>query len=88
MMPARIAAVPSRDQLEAESTGAAALHGQAEEYLSIADLSKRIPYAPQTIRNLMGKGVFKRNVHYVKPRGRVVFVWSAVEAWLQDPGKP
>ena len=29
----------------------------SEEYLSIADLSKRIPYAPQTIRNLMSGGV-------------------------------
>jgi hypothetical protein len=55
-----------------------------EEYLSIAALSARIPYAAQTIRNLMAKGVFRRGVHYVKPRGRVVFRWSAIEAWLNE----
>ena len=55
----------------------------SEEYLSIADLSKRIPYAPQTIRNLMSAGVLKRNLHYVKPRGRVMFKWSAVLAWVE-----
>jgi len=55
-----------------------------EEFLSVADLSKRIPYAPQTIRNLMSSGVFKRNLHYVKPRGRVMFKWSAVLAWIEE----
>ena len=56
---------------------------QPEEYLSIADLSQRIPYAAQTIRNLMSRGVFKRDLHYVKPRGRVMFKWSAVQAWIE-----
>jgi hypothetical protein len=55
---------------------------RAEEYLSVADLSRRIPYAPQTIRNLMSRGVFRLGVHYVKPRGRVIFKWSAIRAWL------
>jgi hypothetical protein len=59
-----------------------------EEHLSIADLSKRIPYAQQTIRNLMSRGVFQRGVHYVKPRGRVIFKWSAVQAWLEGPREP
>jgi hypothetical protein len=57
--------------------------GACEEYLSIADLAERIPYAAQTIRNLMSRGVFKRNVHYVKPRGRVMFKWSVVLAWIE-----
>ncbi len=59
------------------------VHVPAEEYLSITDLSKRIPYAAQTIRNMMSTGVLKRDVHYVKPRGRVIFKWSAVQAWLE-----
>jgi hypothetical protein len=54
----------------------------AEEYLTVAQLSQRIPYAPQTIRNLMSKGVFRRGVHYVRPRHRVMFRWSAIQAWL------
>jgi hypothetical protein len=55
---------------------------QEEEYLSVRALAARIPYREQTIRNLMNKGVFRRDVHYVKPRGRVMFRWSAVRAWL------
>ena len=57
-----------------------------EEYLSIRALAQRIPYAEQTIRNLMSRGVFRLGEHYVKPRGRVMFRWSAVQAWLE--GRP
>jgi hypothetical protein len=56
----------------------------SEEYLSISDLATRIPYAPQTIRNLMSRGVFQLGVHYLKPRGRVIFRWSAVQRWLTE----
>jgi hypothetical protein len=56
-----------------------------EEYLSVADLAQRIPYAPQTIRNLMSAGVLRLGEHYVKPRGRIMFRWSAVRAWLESP---
>jgi hypothetical protein len=52
------------------------------EYLTIAQLSRRIHYAPQTIRNLMSQGVFKLGVHYVKPRRRVLFKWRTIEQWL------
>jgi hypothetical protein len=31
----------------------------------------------------MSQGVFRRDVHYVKPRGRVIFKMSAVQAWLE-----
>lgn len=55
---------------------------QPEEYLSIRALSQRIPYAEQTVRNLMSSGVLKRGVHYTKPRGRIIFKWSAIRAWL------
>ena len=35
------------------------------EYLSVAELARRIPYAEQTIRNLMNQGVLRLDVHYV-----------------------
>lgn len=54
-----------------------------EEYLSVRQLCERIPYKEQTVRNLMTQGVLKRDVHYIKPRGRVMFMWSAVRAWLE-----
>lgn len=59
----------------------------AEEYLTVAALATRIGYAEKTIRNLMSLGVLKLGVHYVKPRGRVLFVWREVQVWLHErPG--
>ena len=55
-----------------------------EEYLSIRALAQRLPYAEQTIRNLMAKGIFRLDEHYVKPRSRVMFRWSKVRDWLEQ----
>ena len=58
-----------------------------EEYLIITELSSRIKMTPGTIRNLVWKGEFIENVHYVKPTSRkLLFVWSAIEKWLY--GRP
>lgn len=55
-----------------------------EEYLTTKELAKRIKMSQGTIRNLVWKGQFKENVHYVKPTSRkLLFVWSEVEAWLR-----
>jgi hypothetical protein len=60
---------------------------EPEEYLPVNALAARIGYAPKTLRNLMSAGVLLKGRHWVKPRGRVLFVWSAVEAWLREgPG--
>jgi hypothetical protein len=53
-----------------------------QEYLSVKELSERIPYSEKTIRNLMVAGIFVRGEHYLKPRGRVIFLWSKVQEWL------
>ena len=55
---------------------------QTEEYLTVAQLSQRIAYSPQSIRNMMARGIFQLGVHYVKPRRRVLFLWSRIETWL------
>lgn len=61
----------------------AATNGSAEtEYVSIRELTARIPYDEGSIRNMMSQGIFRRGVHYEKPRGKVVFRWSAIRAWL------
>jgi hypothetical protein len=57
---------------------------QSEEYLSVDQLAKRIPYAPQTIRNLMWKGMFIEGEHYVRLTGRPIFLWSRVEKLLME----
>jgi hypothetical protein len=53
------------------------------EYLSIRELARRIPYAEGSIRNLISRGSFRLGEHYLKPHGRVVFKWAAVQAWLE-----
>ncbi len=58
-------------------------HPGGDEYVTIAVLCTRIPYAEQTIRNLMSKGVLKLGTHYFKPTGRPIFKMSAVRAWIE-----
>jgi hypothetical protein len=53
-----------------------------DEYLTIAQLSAGINYSPQSIRNMMSRGIFRHGVHYVKPRRRVLFKWRIIIAWL------
>jgi hypothetical protein len=57
---------------------------QSEEYLSVQELSKRIPYRPKTIRNLMTRGVFLEGVHFTRLTGRPIFLWSRVEQLLKE----
>jgi len=73
----RLAAQPRAEQEQVEE-----VH-EEDEYLTVVELAERVGYAEQTIRNLMGQGVFRLGVHFVKPRGRILFRWSVVEAWLE-----
>jgi hypothetical protein len=57
---------------------------QSEEYLSIAELARRIPYRPKTIRNLISRGVFLEGVHFTRLTGRPIFLWSRVEQLLKE----
>ena len=52
------------------------------EYMSVRKLAEILPYSEQTIRNLMTSGELREGEHYYKRRGRVIFRWSRVEAWL------
>lgn len=57
---------------------------ETEKYLSLNELCTRIPYAPQTIRNLISAGALRKDVHYRQRQrhGKIVFIWSAIERWL------
>jgi hypothetical protein len=57
---------------------------QSEEYLSVVELSRRIPYKPKTIRNLICQGVFLEGVHFTRLTGRPIFLWSRVEQLLKE----
>ncbi len=56
-----------------------------DKYLTTIELSKLIKMTPGTIRNLIYKKVFKKNVHYVKPTARkLLFKRRAIESWLHS----
>lgn len=57
-----------------------------EEYLTVAELSEKIKFSKQTIYNLIFKREFILQQHYLKPRPKkILFKWSAVKAWLENP---
>lgn len=53
-------------------------------YLSVRQLAARIPYAEHTIRNMISSGEFVEGAHYFKRRGRVMFSWPAMRAWVEQ----
>ena len=56
-----------------------------EEYLTVAELSKRIKFSRQTIYNMISARKFVKGVHYVKPsRKKVLFTWSNTRTWLEN----
>ena len=57
---------------------------QSEEYLSVEELARRIPYKPKTIRNLMCQGVFVEGIHFTRLTGRPIFLWSRVQDLLRE----
>jgi hypothetical protein len=67
---------------EPVAAGAPVDRGEDTEYLSVRELAARIPYSEQTLRHLMTQGTLQLGVHYLKPHGRIVFRWSAIQAWL------
>lgn len=55
------------------------------EYLTVDELSKRIKFSKQSIYNLVSKGVFILQRHYLKPRPKkILFKWSAVLEWMEN----
>src|SRR5262245_6807536 len=56
-----------------------------EEYLTIAEVAARLKVAPKTVRNKMASGVFRKGVHYIRPKGfGTRFKWGAVVALLES----
>ena len=55
------------------------------EYLTVDELSKRIKFSKQSIYNLVSKGVFVIQHHYLKPRPKkILFKWPAVLEWMEN----
>jgi hypothetical protein len=57
-----------------------------DEYISVKTLSERIGYKAQSIYNMIHKGIFVLNKHYLKPTPKkILFKWNAVKQWLEGP---
>src|SRR5262244_3023907 len=57
----------------------------AEEYLTIGEVAARLKVKPKTVRNKMASGVFRKGVHYIRPKGfGTRFKWGAVVALLES----
>jgi predicted DNA-binding transcriptional regulator AlpA len=57
-----------------------------DEYISVKTLSERIGYKVQSIYNMIHKGTFVLNKHYLKPTPKkILFKWTAVKQWLEGP---
>ena len=61
----------------------------SEEYLTINEVAARLKLSPKTVQNKMVSGIFRKGVHYFRPRGLGPrFKWSAVQAWLEAEDRP
>jgi excisionase family DNA binding protein len=55
------------------------------EYLTVEELSERIKFSKQTLYNMISKGEFILQEHYLKPRPKkILFKWSAIEEWMEN----
>lgn len=62
-------------------------------YLSAQQLSKRIPYCPRYINEVLKDQVFIAGIHYLRPFGgrKVVYLWEPIEQLMlssQESGTP
>jgi len=59
------------------------------EWLTVADLGRKLGYAPRTVRRKMHDGTWQQGEHWFKRAGsRPLFWWPAVAAWLQGSDAP
>ncbi len=56
----------------------------SEVYLGTKRLCEKIDCAPQTLYNWVCQKKLICGLHYVKPtKGKLLFKWSAIQAWLE-----
>ncbi|MGA2108028.1 MAG: hypothetical protein ABSH25_10345 [Syntrophorhabdales bacterium] len=60
------------------------MRDENDDYITVAELSKRIHYAVQSIYNMISNGTFVEYVHYFKPTPKkILLYWPAVKAWIE-----
>ncbi len=57
----------------------------ADEYITVNELSTRIKFAKRSIYNMIWQKKFIEGTHYIKPSPRkVLFKWNMIRSWLVD----
>lgn len=52
-------------------------------YIEYADFPTYTPFTEQAARAAVQRGDLKEGVHFFRVGRRVVFKWSAIEAWIE-----
>lgn len=61
----------------------------AAEWLTIAELGRKLGYAPRTVRKKMRDGTWRQGEHWFKRAGcRPLFWWPAIATWLRGADDP
>jgi predicted DNA-binding transcriptional regulator AlpA len=55
-----------------------------EEYVSVAELSRRTGLSAQSIYNMISTRTFVKGLHYFKPTRKVLFSWPAIKGWIES----
>lgn len=78
----RLASVQSRiaARLMTSRTAPAVL----EERLTLAEVAERLRMGTSTVRALVASGEFREAEHFARKGRRLLFFWSAVDAWLRQ----
>ena len=59
-----------------------------EEYINTEEAAKRLGLDRKSVRNKKALGIFKKGIHYFKPKGLGTrYKWSALVAWMEGKEK-
>lgn len=56
---------------------------EAKPYIAYGDFPSLTPFSEQAIKNAVHRRELKEGVHFFRRGRRVIFKWSAVEAWIE-----
>jgi excisionase family DNA binding protein len=61
------------------------VHELDQEYLTTAELARRLRWSVRTVRAKIQAGVLRRGEHFFQPEGcRYLWKWSKVAEWVES----
>lgn len=59
-----------------------------DECLTLAELAERIKLGESTLRAIVSSGQLRQGEHYARKGRKLLFFWSAIQAWLRQTPEP